>query len=395
MTATRECTAALSRNMKSLSAVLPKKNRMHSIADVTQFSYAPPVDPVFFLSLIISIIRLSLMSAGVPLLFRDGPHGDPISFVLEGISHSLWLMCGILSQVKQDGFNSPEPALFNTNISFFFPASLSSQAWSAAALTDFLQSKRRESYVAHTTLPLSQAQKRGLLVSPVSASDLFGHGLLVKISSQVKEDSFLSSSLSMAMMAQSCTFDGGRSSSSSTADSSSRAGPSGYQFPLFQHSASNKSSTSPGRGGGSKRFTGGRGRPPSSESRLGFRFRKWGSYSCPALTDGCLSLHWQAWRDRGAEPWVVEVPRFGYHLPFRRVPPLSMEPIPHGFLFPNFHRGDGSGGCNSLSCRERGSRTSSSSFSGLLQPDVHRSEDLRVVESSGRPLGLQSLRFQD
>ena len=50
MTAMRERAAALSRNMTSLSAVLPKKNRIHSIADVTQFSYAPPVNPDFFSS---------------------------------------------------------------------------------------------------------------------------------------------------------------------------------------------------------------------------------------------------------------------------------------------------------------------------------------------------------
>ena len=99
---------------------------------------------------------------------------------------------------------------------------------------------------------------RGLLVSPVSASDLFGQGILEKISSQVKEDSFISPSLSMAMMARSYTLGGGRSSSSSTADSSSQAGLSGFQSPLFQRS------TSPGRGGGSKRFTGGRGRAPFS-----------------------------------------------------------------------------------------------------------------------------------
>ena len=59
-------------------------------------------------------------------------------------------MSGILSQLKQAGFSPPDPALFNTNISSI-SASLSSQARSAAALADFLQSKRRESYVAYTT----------------------------------------------------------------------------------------------------------------------------------------------------------------------------------------------------------------------------------------------------
>ena len=68
---------------------------------------------------------------------------------------------------------------------------------------------------------------------------------------------------------------------------------------------------------------------------------------------------------------------------------------PLGFLFPNFHQGDGSGGCNSISCRDRGGQPSSSSFSGLLQLDVRCLEDLRVVETSDRPLGLHSLRFKD
>ena len=45
------------------------------------------------------------------------------------------------------------------------------------------------------------------------------------------------------------------------------------------------------------------------------------------LSGGCLSLHWQAWRDRGAEPWVVEVLRVGYCLPFLSTP-LSNVPIP-------------------------------------------------------------------
>ena len=41
---------------------------------------------------------------------------------------------------------------------------------------------------------------------------------------------------------------------------------------------------------------------------------------------GCLSLHWQAWRDTGAEPWVVEVLRLGYCLPFLSTPPLPLFP---------------------------------------------------------------------
>ena len=35
------------------------------------------------------------------------------------------------------------------------------------------------------------------------------------------------------------------------------------------------------------------------------------------------------WSDKGADPWVVEVLRWGYRIPFRRVPILSKELIPY------------------------------------------------------------------
>ena len=166
----------------------------------------------------------------------------------------------------------------------------------------------------------------------------------------------------------------------------------GYQSPLFQRSASNKRSTSPGRSGGSTRFKGGRGRAPSSKSHQDFR--KWESYPCPALTGGCPSLHWQACRDRGTDLWVVEVLWFGYRIPFLRVPPLCKKPIPMVSYYSTSTKGIALEEV-ALSCRERGGRTSSSSFPGLLWPDVRRLVDFRVVETSDRPLGLQWLRFQD
>ena len=73
------------------------------------------------------------------------------------------------------------------------------------------------------------------------------------------------------------------------------------------------------------RFKGGKGSAPSSKP-LGFR--KWEPSPSLTLSGGCLSLHWQAWRDRGTVPWVVEVLREGYRIPFLRPPPLSTELIP-------------------------------------------------------------------
>ena len=41
------------------------------------------------------------------------------------------------------------------------------------------------------------------------------------------------------------------------------------------------------------------------------------------------------WSDKGADPWVVEVLRWGYHVPFLSAPPLSVEPIPFPSYGPN------------------------------------------------------------
>ena len=55
---------------------------------------------------------------------------------------------------------------------------------------------------------------------------------------------------------------------------------------------------------------------------------------------GCLSSHWSAWEDRGAEPWVVEVPREGYEIPFHVVLPLSATPSSWIRILPSPSRGE-------------------------------------------------------
>ena len=137
----------------------------------------------------------------------------------------------------------------------------------SAALTDFFVSKRRESYLGHVSLPLSAAQKHDLLITPGSDTTLFDKDLLEKVSSQVKEDSIISSSLSMSKIVDSRSSGKGKSSASSV-------GSSGYSSPLDYPrygSSSGKSSASPGRSGHRKHFRGGRGRSPSPKSRQGFR----------------------------------------------------------------------------------------------------------------------------
>ena len=96
------------------------------------------------------------------------------------------------------------------------------------------------------------------------------------------------------------------------------AGPSGYRPPRPAQRSGKRS-------GGLRRFKGGKRSAPSSNPS---GFRKLVPLPCLTLSGGCLSLHWQAWIDRGADPWVVKVLREGCRIPFLRPPPLSTDPSP-------------------------------------------------------------------
>ena len=123
-----------------------------------------------------------------------------------------------------------------------------------------------------------------------------------------------SSSQISSNLALSCSLR--RSRSAPASSSSPLTGPRLSSFPRGRPYGGSSSSSS--RSGG----TG--GAPSSGPSG----FRRWEPSPFRTLSGGCLSLHWQAWRDRGAEPWVVEVLRVGYCLPFLSTPPLSNVPIP-------------------------------------------------------------------
>ena len=75
--------------------------------------------------------------------------------------------------------------------------------------------------------------------------------------------------------------------------------------------------------GGCRRFIGVRG--VGSFFRA-FGFQEVGAVSFRTLSGGSLSLHWQAWRSRGAETWVVGVLRLGYCLPFLGTPHVPLFP---------------------------------------------------------------------
>ena len=253
--------AALHRRSKPLSAVLPHKICRYAVADQPLFAAPQPLNPSFS--------RLAGASA------VGSKHWGSVTFAemerlkrlfrcqLEATSSSLWMMSGILAMLKRDGFNPSTPGLFNTAISSV-SASLAFQASTAASGLVFLRSKRRESLLAHSRVPIPEPQKLALIVTPGSDSGLFSEPLLNSVAAQVKEDSLVSSSLAVSKALSS------RSGSKPLASSSSPlASPSGY-CPPRQAQRSGKRSASSSSSGGRKHFKGGKGSAPSSKPS-GFR----------------------------------------------------------------------------------------------------------------------------
>ena len=185
--------------------------------------------------------------------------------VVGGFSQPYWLLSSLLSQLKQDGYKPSEPSLFDKTISSL-SASMALQTSLVSGITDFVVSKRKESFLSHVSVPLSAPQKRVLLVASGSGDFLFDQSLLEKTTGQVKEDSIISANVSLSRFARSGML--GKRSTSSPSASSSWYFSSEYS--RSESSAYGKHLGSPVRGSAAKHFRGGRDTAPSSFKK-GFR----------------------------------------------------------------------------------------------------------------------------
>ena len=170
---------SLARRSKPLSRVIPTRARSYALADDAVFASSQPVNSAFAQltgSRVLAYRRWGSVS------FSDMERLERMfQGQLEVTSASLWLMSGILAMLKEDRFQPSDPALFNSALSSV-SAALSRQARSSAAGFDFIRAKRRESLLAHTTLPVPESQKRSLTTSPGTSSGLFDSGLLLRLS---------------------------------------------------------------------------------------------------------------------------------------------------------------------------------------------------------------------
>ena len=182
--------------------------------------------------------------------------------MLAGQSQNFWLLSFLLAQLRDEGYKPADPTLFDKNIATL-SASLASQTALSAGVSEFVTTKRRESYLAHTSCLIAESVKRDLLVTPGTDSLLFNQPLLEKVVTTIKEDSLISSTASLASLSKAASR--GRAGASGSGRYSSplddsRPGPSGYR----------KRFASPARGS-NKRGRRGRGMTPSSNRGKSFR----------------------------------------------------------------------------------------------------------------------------
>ena len=186
---------ALARSAKPLSRVIPARALAYALADDVVFASSQPVNSSFAQlagSRAVGSRRLGSVTFSEMERLERLFQGQ-----LQVTSTSLWLISGILAMLKRDNFQPSDPTLFNSALSSV-SAALSRQARTAAAGFGFIRAKRRESLLAHTSLPFPETQKRSLTVTPGSSSGLFNAELLSEVVSQVQSSSQISSKLALS-----------------------------------------------------------------------------------------------------------------------------------------------------------------------------------------------------
>ena len=169
------------------SSILPQR--------VTQYAFrgefaAVPVNPSL-LSMFERSLRPSLQ-LGISL--REAALLESSRrFHSEALSHSLWLLSGLLAFVRLQGFSPSDASLFNTMVTSLSKC-LAHQALLTASQTAFLGLKCRQFYLSHLPAYFSDANKRTMLAAPVVCADsLFAEADVAQLLADTQTSSSLRS----------------------------------------------------------------------------------------------------------------------------------------------------------------------------------------------------------
>ena len=146
---------------------LPPRNYSYVVKDVFAPGQAVPVNPS-----LLSLYEKQLKpSYHVGLTVRKAAALESSLWChAEALSHSMWVLSGLLGFVQPQTFAPSDVALFNTPVTSL-SKSLAHQASLCASHTAFLVLKRRHFYLSHLPVYFSDTNKRSMLSAPAVCSD--------------------------------------------------------------------------------------------------------------------------------------------------------------------------------------------------------------------------------
>ena len=109
----------------------------------------------------------------------------------EALSHSMWILSGLLGFMRLQNFAPADSSLFNTLVTSL-SKSLAHQATLCASHTAFLVLKRRQFYLSHLPAYFSDVNKRSMLAAPAVCTDfLFAKAEVARLLSDTQTSSSL------------------------------------------------------------------------------------------------------------------------------------------------------------------------------------------------------------
>ena len=146
---------------------LPSRNASYAVHGEFAAGHAAPVNPS-----LLSLFERQLMSSHlVGMSIREAEALEAsVRSQSEILSHSMWILTGLLASVRLQNFAPEDSSLFNTLVTSL-SKSLAHQATLTASHTAFLALKRRRFYLSHLPAYFSDVSKRSMLSAPAVCAD--------------------------------------------------------------------------------------------------------------------------------------------------------------------------------------------------------------------------------
>ena len=149
------------------SSLLPPRHAQYSVEGGASLGSAAPVN----LSLLAIFEHLLRPSLRLCLTVREAALLESSSRALsESLSHSMWLLSGLLGFVRLQGFTKSDTPLFNTLVTSLSKC-LAHQASISASHTAFVGLKRRQFYLSHLPAYFTDIHKRAMMAAPIVCAD--------------------------------------------------------------------------------------------------------------------------------------------------------------------------------------------------------------------------------